>query len=123
MIRILVIDDEALVRDFIRQILETEHYQVSEAADGEEGLACVRTSPVNAAIVDIFMPNKEGIETIRTLQRDYPHIKIIAISGGGAKGRVEPPLEAALTFGAHKALMKPFSSEELLTVVHAALAQ
>lgn len=123
MTRILVIDDEASVRALMRQILEEEGYQVDEAADGEEGLALFRTLPVDIVITDIFMPNREGIETIRLLRRDHPHVKIIAISGGGKQSRMEPPLVEAVVFGAHLTLAKPFTPQELVAVVKATLVR
>ena len=71
---ILVIDDEASVRALVRQVLEEEGYLVNEAADGEEGLAQLQSTPIDLVITDIFMPHKEGIETIRELRRQFPKI-------------------------------------------------
>lgn len=119
MTRILVIDDEAPVRAFVRQTLETEGYEIKEAADGKEGLAALRLYPVDLIITDIFMPNKEGIDTIRTVREQFPQTKILAISGGGRR-RMEV-LPAAVQFGAHQALAKPFTPEELLAAVDIAL--
>jgi len=122
MTHILVIDDEASVRTLIRQILEEEDYQVDEATDGEEGLARLQSTPIDLVITDIFMPHKEGIETILTLRRQFPNVKIVAVSGGGRQSRLAPPLSEAQLFGAHHVLAKPFTPEELLAVVDAALA-
>jgi DNA-binding response OmpR family regulator len=119
--RILVIDDETPVRAVIRQTLEEAGYEVNEAADGEEGLAALQTTPADLIITDIFMPIKEGIETIRTVRKQFLHVKLLAISGGGTRGMTEV-LSAAQQFGAHHALVKPFTPDELLAAVAAALA-
>jgi DNA-binding response OmpR family regulator len=119
--RILVIDDEASVRAFIRQTLETEGYEVKEAADGKEGLAALRPYPADLIITDIFMPNKEGIDTIRTVREQFPQTKILAISGGGSR-RMEV-LSAAVQFGAHHALEKPFTPAELVAAINVALTR
>src|SRR5260221_4424854 len=101
MIHILVIDDEAAVRTLIRQILEEEGHQVDEATDGEEGLARLQSTHIDLVITDIFMPHKEGIETILALRRQFPNVKIVAISGGGRQSRLAPPLSEAQLFRAH----------------------
>jgi CheY-like chemotaxis protein len=123
MIHILVIDDEASVRALVRQVLEEEGYLVSEAADGEEGLSQLQSTPIDLVITDIFMPHKEGIETIREMRRQFSNVKVIAISGGGRQSRLEPPLSEAALFGAHHILAKPFTPQELRTVVNTALGQ
>ena len=122
MTQLLVIDDEASVRTLIRQVLEEEGYKVKEATDGEEGLALLHSASIDLVITDIFMPHQEGIETIRVLRRQFPNIKIIAISGGGRRSRMDPPLSEAQTFGAHHILAKPFTPQELLTAVNAVLS-
>jgi CheY-like chemotaxis protein len=108
------------VRAFIRQTLEEEGYQLNEATDGEEGLKALHTFPADLVITDIFMPYKEGIETIHELHRAFPQIKLLAISGGGTRMMTEA-LPAARQFGAHHTLAKPFTPEELLDAVTTAL--
>ncbi|MBI3758100.1 MAG: response regulator [Deltaproteobacteria bacterium] len=123
MTHILVIDDETSVRTLMRQVLEEEGYQVDEAGDGEEGLARLQATLADLVITDIFMPHKEGIETIRELRHRFPGVKIVAISGGGRQSRLEPPLSEAQLFGAHHTLAKPFTPQELLAVVNTTLSQ
>lgn len=118
MARILVIDDEAPVRDMIRQTLERAGYEVMEAGDGKRGMVQVRTQPIDLVITDILMPEQEGIETIRLLRKEFPQVKIIAISGGGKKGKLDV-LPVAQTFGAHSTLSKPFERKDLLAAVSA----
>ncbi len=113
---ILVIDDEAQLRGMMRQMLENEGYVVTEAQNGEEGIRMYRQNPADIIITDIVMPEKEGIETIRELRRDFPDVKIIAVSGGG---RIDPKeyLHLALKIGAAQTLKKPFKRNELLEAI------
>lgn len=121
MTRILVIDDEAPVRDMMRQTLERAGYEVVEAGDGRRGMAQLRQQPVDLVITDILMPEQEGIETIRMLRKEFPQMKILAISGGGKKGNLDV-LPIARTFGAHYTLAKPFERQELLDAVSALIS-
>lgn len=84
--RILIIDDEAPLRVMVRQMLEKADYMVEEANDGAAGLKCVLHNPIDLVITDIFMPDKDGLATILELRAQFPHLKIIAISGGSRRG-------------------------------------
>lgn len=117
---ILVIDDEPQLRGMVKQMLEQEGYAVVEAHNGDEGLRVFRQSPADVVITDIVMPEKEGIETIRELRRDFPGVKIIAMSGGGRLDSGEY-LHFALKLGAARILRKPFRRQELLETVRAVL--
>ena len=120
MARILVIDDEELVRFTLKQALEKAGHEVVEATNGNDGIEIYQQSPVDLIITDIIMPQKEGIETIVELRRDDPDVKIIAISGGGRTGTTNY-LELAQTFGARHVLRKPFGRQELLDAVQETL--
>jgi CheY-like chemotaxis protein len=120
--RILLIDDERQVRTALRQMLEREGYEVAEVGEGEEGLEALQSQPVDLLITDIFMPGKEGIETIREVRKRYPAVKIIAISGGGREGTLEV-LSHAEFLGAHRTLVKPFLRTDLLAAIQAVLEQ
>jgi CheY-like chemotaxis protein len=115
-----IVDDEALIRELFRRILETEGYKVTDSADGNAALDLCRKQPPELIITDLIMPDKEGIETIIELKRDFPDVKIIAISGGG-RITANEYLELAETFGANMTLSKPISRDELLTAVGAVL--
>lgn len=119
---ILIVDDDPQIRKVFRRILEAEDYEVAEAADGKEGASKFRDWPPDLVLMDIFMPEQEGLETIRELRWDFPDVKIIAISGGGKSGRMEP-LDAAQKFGAALALRKPISREDLLASVKKVLGE
>ena len=113
MARILVIDDDDNVRLSVKLALEDADYEVDEAADGAEGMRRLRSQPVDLVITDIFMPEKEGLETIDELKRDFPQIKIIAISGGGSMDPQEY-LQIARKLGADRSLLKPFDIDLLV---------
>jgi len=105
--------DEAGVRSYIRDILESEKYHVAEAVDGKQAMRHVLSEPVDLVITDLVMPEQEGIETIRTLRRELPEIRIIATSGAFS-GQF---LGVAQLLGADGVLSKPFSPQELLAKV------
>ena len=119
---ILVIDDEEPVRAVLRQMLEKEGYKVEEAPDGALGMSLLQDHPIDLIITDLFMPEKEGIETMREVQKSFPQVKIIAMSGGGRMGKLDF-LPMAESFGAQRTLAKPFERKELLEAVRAVLAQ
>ena len=116
MAMILLIEDESQTRKMLRQMLEGDGYEVIEAPEGEIGIELYKEKQADLVITDIIMPGKEGMETIRELKRDFPDVKIIAISGGG---RIDPAdyLHMAKKFGAMRTLKKPFKREDLLAAV------
>lgn len=119
-LRVMVIDDDPLVRETIRNILAMKKIEVVEACDGEEGLEIFARTPVPVVITDLLMPGKEGIETISELRRISPETKIVAISGGGATNNLTF-LELARKMGATKTLSKPFRPKELIDIIEAVI--
>lgn len=120
-IRILIIDDDSSVRAMISAALSDEGYEVSEAADGMEGMKSYQNSPTDLVITDLVMPGKEGLETIIELRREFPEVKVIAISGGTRYGS-DTNLRAAERLGARQILSKPFKIPALLKAVREALS-
>jgi CheY-like chemotaxis protein len=114
---ILLIDDDPHFRGMLRQVLEKEGYEVVEAENGKEAMTLFRAEPTDLVISDIFMPDQEGLQTIRELREEFPDIKIIAISGGGPGGSMNF-LSAAKLFGAQRTLWKPFDLAEFRRTVH-----
>ena len=106
-----MIDDEDIVRDSLSKMLEQKGHHVLLARDGVEGLQSCRENSIDLAIVDIFMPGKDGLEVIRTVKTDYDHIKILAMTGGGSLEINFLPEARAL--GAEQTLLKPFTADEL----------
>jgi DNA-binding response OmpR family regulator len=122
MARILVIDDDGLLRDAVRVTLQAAGYEVIEAADGEAALQLQRERGADLFLVDIFMPERDGLEVIRELRVRDPRAKIVAMSGGGRSGLIDV-LGAAAAFGASRTLSKPFLPRDLLTAVRELLAE
>jgi two-component system chemotaxis response regulator CheY len=121
MARILVIDDNPTFRSFLRLVLERAGHQVAEAAEGDEGLQAHRDRPADLVLCDLFMPGKEGLQTIREL-REAGGVPIIAMTGDGpAYGSAM--LAVAQKMGAGRALSKPIDEETLLTAVREALGK
>ncbi len=116
MAKILVIDDEKIVRMAIIHKLKKEGHEVIEAEDGEEGIEKYREDPADLIITDIIMPNKEGFETIRELNEEFPDAKIVAMSGGG-KISSENYLDIAKKFNVVDVFEKSFEWEEMLKIV------
>ena len=115
MAEILIIDDDSPMRRLLIRILKSAGHLVREASNGAAGLKCFREEPSVLVITDIFMPEKEGIETIRLLRQQAPDLPILAISGSGLKDY----LNFAMQLGATAALSKPFSADQLLATVAA----
>ena len=121
MARILIIDDEPNLRSMLRRMLHLAGHQVSEAGNGAEGINLYERDPLDLVITDIFMPKKEGIETIIALHRADPDLPIIAISGGGRSGGMDF-LCSAEKLGARHTLSKPFRGDQLLSAVSECLS-
>jgi two-component system chemotaxis response regulator CheY len=118
---VLVVDDEDQLRQLIREILEQAGYQVTEARDGKEAVLQYRLAPADVVIMDILMPEQDGLETTSTLRREFPNVKIIAITGSSEMIGILSFLDVAKMLGAHRALQKPFEMQTLLDTVQAEL--
>lgn len=114
--RILVVDDDEQVRTMLRMTLEAAGYDADEAEDGRQAIRRQREKPADLVITDLIMPEKEGLETIMDLRREWPETKIIAISGGG---RIVPTdfLWHAKRLGAAEVFQKPIDRKKLLGAV------
>ena len=114
--RILIIDDELLVRMTLRGMLESAGHEVLEATNGREGIEQCKINPPNLIITDLIMPEMDGFTTMLKLRERDPEIKIIAISGGmRMDGRNF--LRYAEHLGASQVLTKPFDRNHLLEIV------
>ncbi|MBF0141228.1 MAG: response regulator [Magnetococcales bacterium] len=118
MSRILIIDDDQSILDFLRECLEKDGYQVNEAVDGKQAALCYRINPADLVITDIFMPVQDGLELIVELKINFPKIKIIAISGGAQTMSAELGLRITKFLGAVQQLEKPFTRKMVLDAVH-----
>jgi YesN/AraC family two-component response regulator len=97
-------------------MLERDGYEVVEAPDGTHGIKAYRQKPADLIITDLIMPNKDGIGMIIELKKEFPDVKIIAMSGGGLN-KPEGYLEGAKKLGAACTLTKPIEREEMLRAV------
>ncbi len=122
MAEIMVVDDEEQIRMMIKQLLEREGHKVIAISNGAEAVRAYRRNPVDLIITDLIMPDKEGIEIITELKREFPEVKIIAMSGGG---RVGPDnyLFLAEKLGAQRTFSKPFDPQELLSAIEEILGE
>ena len=112
MSKVLVVDDDPIVLDSIVMALDSDGHKVFAAPDGRKAVAMQHETPADIVITDIFMPEKDGLETIRELRRDFPGLKIIAISGEGTRMPVDG-LYCARELGANCTLVKPFTHSQL----------
>ena len=120
MAKIIIVDDDAQLRDSLRKALQRAGHEAWTAEDGAVGLGLIREHAADLVITDILMPEKEGIETIQALRGEDPDLPIVAISGAGTAEEGGPLLDAQL-FGASATLAKPFSLQELLETVERVL--
>jgi CheY-like chemotaxis protein len=112
MAKILVIEDDPPIRQLIVRILSGAGHDLVEASDGQQGLSLFRAVKPALVISDILMPEMDGLEVIRALQREAPEIPILAVSGKALFTRI------AKRLGADATLAKPFRTSELVDVVN-----
>ena len=117
-LRILLVDDDRNLLAGLRRTLKAQccDWELGFAESGHEALEQLACVPFDVVVTDLFMPMKDGLETIRELRGLYPELKIIVISGGGW---TQNPifLDIARKLGAHYTLCKPFHPQELIEAV------
>src|SRR5436190_24022515 len=116
---VLVVDDQEDLRVLLRDILEERGHHVFEAADGNEAVDWCAAVRFDLLIVDLIMPGREGIETIRELRQRQPELKILAMSGA-VEGTY---LRLAGKLGANDTLRKPFDADTLLRKIDGLLSE
>jgi CheY-like chemotaxis protein len=121
MARILLIDDEQMIRDLLAHVLIKAGHEVRTAGDGSAACKLCRILDFDLVITDIIMPDVDGIELIQEMKQHYPQMKIIAMSGGG---RCSPQdyLEIAGALGVSSTLAKPFTNQVFLATVEKVLS-
>ena len=117
--RILVIDDEAAIRDSLKMILEYEDYQFVGAASGQDGLATVQRERPDAVLLDIKMPGMDGMEILRKLHALDETLPVIMISGHGATATAVEAIKS----GAVDFFDKPLSTERVIVTLRNVLKQ
>ena len=116
MARILVIEDEEMNREALRDMLEIAGHQTVWASNGVEGLRMFGRRSVDLVITDLMMPQKDGLETIQELRQADPEVKIIAIAAGGYE-----ILSRAKELGADAIIEKPFRMNVIVEAVEEVL--
>jgi CheY-like chemotaxis protein len=119
--RILVVDDNAAARRSLVELLSRSGYEVIEAADGFEATQIWHEARADLAILDLFMPGKDGIELMREFRQLSPGIPVIAMSGGWSYQPGLSLLKAAQHLGALLAIEKPYTAAVMLATVRQAL--
>ncbi|MBW2684150.1 MAG: response regulator [Deltaproteobacteria bacterium] len=120
--RILIIDDEQIVLEVLRKILELEGYEVATAANGDEGIELFSQKPFDLVITDMVMPEKDGLQTILDLRKETPDLAVIAMSGGGTISK-ERYLAVAGYLDGIITITKPFSLESITGAVAKLLSE
>lgn len=118
----LIADDDALSSEFIGVILKMQGHEFEAVSDGEAAIAALQREPFDVAIIDIFMPVKDGIETIIQMRKQFPDTRVIAMSGGRTIMPTSTSLDFALQLGAHEVLAKPFTVEGFKALIANVLA-
>jgi DNA-binding NtrC family response regulator len=116
---ILIIDDEAEIRESLQTLLEFEGYEVEVAANGEQGLSKLGERPFDLVLLDLALPDRNGIEILPEIRSLYSQMSVIMIT---AYGTVEDAVRA-MQFGAVNFLQKPWDNEKLLADVRVAVAR
>jgi DNA-binding response OmpR family regulator len=113
---VLVVDDEPGMRRLAARAIDAAGGEAFQAADGRQAIIILERGGIDAAVIDIFMPEKEGLETIVEAKRRWPRLKVIAISGGGLVGHTDA-LHTARIVGADAVMAKPFSFSDLVAQI------
>jgi DNA-binding response OmpR family regulator len=121
MARILVVDDDTLVRETVAAVLRDAAHDVAEAADGRQALGMLDDAAYDLVVTDVLMPEVDGIGLVLAIRKRHPSLRIVCVSGGG-RNVTESYLPVAAKLGADMTLAKPFLPAELLETVDAALA-
>ena len=113
---ILVMDDETVILESIRKILNAEGFAVRTSPDAGSGLAALRAQPPDIALIDLTLPIRSGMELLEIIRTEFPHVAVIMMTGYSTLENAV----AALRNGAFDFLPKPFTFEELLSAVQRA---
>jgi DNA-binding response OmpR family regulator len=113
--KVLLIDDDEVLRGVIKLSLTAFGFDVTDASDGRAGVNLAKTMPFDVVVTDLIMPGQEGIETIGILRRERPHLPVIAMSGGLPNSPLY--LDIAAKIGARKVLGKPFPMADLRAAI------
>jgi CheY-like chemotaxis protein len=120
MARLLIVDDDLGFQNTVRRMAERLGHEVWTAADGRAALKTFRAHPADVVLMDVYMPEADGIETTVKMSQEFPGVRVIVTTGGGYLSR-EITLDLARRLGAFRTLCKPFSVADLRAAIAAAL--
>jgi CheY-like chemotaxis protein len=120
MASILIVDDNEAIRTLLGQMFRADGHTIQAAADGLKALNACRNQQFDVVFCDLFMPGMEGLETIRALRKEFPQLRVVAMSGG-ASNYGGDLLQVARLMGAAAILEKPFKWEQVKRVLEKAL--
>lgn len=113
---ILVVDDDDMMREFVKELLKINNFTITEATNGKAGLKEFREKTPDLVLTDIIMPEMEGISFIRELRAHNKEIPIIAMTGN-VHGRMEEFLDISTQLGADEILRKPIKAKEFIDAI------
>ncbi len=119
MARILVVEDVAAVREFVRRALTNEGHEVAVAEDGLKGLAILADDDFDLLLTDIVMPGLDGIALALKVAKEYPNVRILLMTGYAAERQRAHNLDALI----HRVIAKPFSLQQICEVVNEVLTE
>src|SRR5438270_1897391 len=119
---VLIVDDDEETRKVLQASLAKSDFSAFAVASGEEAVRLCRAQRIDLVLLDIWMPEKDGLETLMEIRRGAPDAKIIAMSGGGKLGSMHP-LTFAWKLGAKCTLSKPFTQEQLVAAISETLGE
>jgi DNA-binding response OmpR family regulator len=115
--KILIVDDDPTLVDFLKLLLESEEYETRDAPDGESALQEIKKFEPEVVLLDYMMPNMDGLDVLRHVSKHHATSFVVMLTG---KGNEEVAVEC-MKAGAIDYVLKPFDNERLLTVIRNAL--
>jgi CheY-like chemotaxis protein len=119
---ILIVDDDPTIRMIATELLRNSDHAIVEAEDGDEAMRVIKAMPVDLVVLDMLMPNKDGLETLMELRRSGPDVLILAISSGGRMDG-DGLLRIASAMGADDTLSKPLRADTFAAKIDELLAR
>ncbi len=116
MVSVLLIEDDPTIRKNYRRILEKKGFEVIDAVDGEQGIQKIKKNPIQLVLTDLQLPGISGVEVIKYLSQEFPHVKVIAMSAG-----IPNLLDDARENGANCTIKKNFDFKELILAINRVL--
>lgn len=123
MARVLIVDDDPILRTVAAEILTQEGHACAEAADGELALAWLAANPADLVITDMFMPRKDGLEVLHEVKARWPGIKVIGVSAGWNDFKADDILRMADLMGADAVTGKPLDAVRFAALVDEVLGR